>query len=266
MIFTPIFPPCMLPQFTRAIVRMPCAAIIDGLTSAHLGLPDYAQALLQHAAYVAALQACGLSVELLPADMRFPDSTFVEDVALCTPHCAIVTNPGAPSRNGERALIRPSLERYFAEIAAIDFPGTLDAGDVMMVGDHYYIGLSARTNAAGAAQLIAILAQYGMTGQAVPLRHVLHLKTGISYLEHNRLLVCGEFVDDATFASFDRIVVDAAEAYAANSLWINDRVLVPASCPQTQALIAHLGYEVIALDMSEFEKVDGGLSCLSLRW
>lgn len=256
----------MPPSFTHAIVRTPCAALIHGLTSANLGLPDYDKALQQHAAYVAALQACGLAVDILPADERFPDSTFVEDVALCTPRCALVTNPGAPSRNGERALIRPSLEKYYADIAEIRFPGTLDAGDVMMVGSHYYIGLSERTNAEGAAQLIAILAQYGMTGQAVALRHVLHLKTGISYLENNHLLVCGEFVDDPVFAQFDRIVVPSTESYAANSLWINGRVLVPASCPETMTQISALGYEVIPLVMTEFEKVDGGLSCLSLRF
>lgn len=256
----------MPPKFTRAIVRTPCKALIHGLTSANLGLPDYGKALRQHAAYVSALQACGLDVEVLPADEQFPDSTFVEDVALCTPRCVIVTNPGAPSRKAERELIRASISKYYAAIGEIRDPGTLDAGDVMMVGSHFYIGLSERTNEEGAAQLIGLLEHYGMTGQMVPLRNVLHLKTGISYLENNNLLVCGEFVDDPIFAKFNRIVVDSQEAYAANSLWINDRVLVPATCPATQSQIASLGYEVISLEMTEFEKVDGGLSCLSLRF
>lgn len=256
----------MTARFTRAIVRTPSASLIHGITTAQLGLPDHVLALQQHAAYCAALEACGLAVEVLPAEEDFPDSTFVEDVALCTPYCAVITNPGAESRNGERALIGPRLAQYYAALHAIEFPGTLDAGDVMMVGDHYYIGLSARTNAAGAAQLIAILAQYGMTGQTVPLQHVLHLKTGISYLENNNLLVCGEFVDAPAFAQFNRIVVAPEEAYAANSLWINGRVLVPHGCTQTQAQIAALGYAVVPLDMSEFEKLDGGLSCLSLRF
>lgn len=256
----------MKPHFTKAIVRTPCAALVNGITTADLGLPDYPLALQQHGEYVAALAQCGLEVLTLPADENYPDSTFVEDVALCTPACAVVTNPGAASRNGERALIGEALLGYYARYEEIQFPGTLDAGDVMMVGSHFYIGLSARTNADGARQLIAILERHGMSGQAVPLRHVLHLKTGISYLEDNHLLVCGEFVDDPTFAKFDRIVVDADEAYAANCLWVNGTVLVPAGSPKTLAKIEALGYGTIVLEMSEFEKVDGGLSCLSLRF
>jgi dimethylargininase len=258
--------PAMKPHFTKAIVRTPCAALINGITTADLGLPDYAVALQQHAAYVKALENCGLEVLILPADEGFPDSTFVEDVALCTRTCAVVTNPGAPSRNGERALIGEALRQFYPQLEEILTLGTLDAGDVMMVGGHFYIGLSERTNTEGAAQLIAILERHGMSGQAVPLQFVLHLKTGISYLENNQLLVCGEFVDDPTFAKFDRIVVETDESYAANCLWINDTVLVPAGFPKALAKIEALGYATIVLEMSEFEKVDGGLSCLSLRF
>jgi dimethylargininase len=256
----------MKPQFTNAIVRIPCKALVNGLTSANLGLPDYAKALQQHQAYVDALRQCGLEVQILLADERFPDSTFVEDVALCTPKCAVVTNPGAPSRNGERELIREVLPTYYAYIHEIQFPGTLDAGDVMMVGEHYYIGISERTNLEGAQQLCEILASRGLSGEAVPLRTVLHLKTGVSYLENNNLLVFGEFQDNLIFQGFNPILVETDEAYAANCLWINDKVLVPAGFPKTLAKIEALGYETIVLEMSEFEKIDGGLSCLSLRF
>jgi dimethylargininase len=256
----------MIPIFSQAIVRQPCHQLVHALSTANLGLPDPGRAFLQHKAYVDALEICGLEVQVLGADERFPDATFVEDVALCTPNCAILTNPGAPSRNGERELMLPVLEEYYHRICEIHFPGTLDAGDVMMVGEHFFIGISERTNYDGAMQLIEILEQFGMTGQAVPLRYMLHLKTGVSYLEHNRLLVSGEFVSDPIFSSFERIVVPVEESYAANSLWINDKVLVPASCPKTQAAIAHFGYDIIPLEMSEFEKLDGGLSCLSLRF
>ena len=256
----------MTPRFRYAILRQPSAQLIRGITTANLGQPDYRTALRQHAAYAAALTACGLKVEVLPADEDFPDAVFVEDVALCTPSCAIVTNPGAPSRNGERNLIAPLLKKYYEEISEIHSPGTLDAGDVMMVGTHFYVGLSDRTNGDGAKELISILKKHNMTGQLVPLMSVLHLKTGLSYLEHNNLLVCGEFVKDPIFASFNCIEVDRDEAYAANSLWVNDRVFVPASCPKTAAKIVGLGYEVISLDVTEFEKIDGGLSCLSLRF
>lgn len=256
----------MKPRFTHAIVRTPCRALIHGLTSTDLGLPDYDRALEQHAAYVRALEQCGLQVDILPADERFPDSTFVEDVALCTRACAVVTNPGAPSRNGERALIGQALLRYYDALEEISFPGTLDAGDVMMVGDHFYIGLSERTNAEGARQLIDILRKFRMDGEAVPLHTVLHLKTGVSYLEDNRMLVCGEFVDRPVFQAFERIVVDSDESYAANCLWVNDTVLVPAGFPKTLAKVKAAGYATIVLEMSEFAKIDGGLSCLSLRF
>lgn len=256
----------MLPRFQFAILRQPSTQLIRGITTANLGQPHYPTALRQHAAYTAALAACGIATAVFPANEEFPDAVFVEDVALCTPTCAIVTNPGAPSRNGERHLIRPILEKYYDVMEEIHAPGTLDAGDVMMVGSHFFIGLSQRTNADGAKELIRILQKHNMTGQVVPLTRVLHLKTGVSYLEHNNLLVCGEFVGNPIFAGFHCIEIDADEAYGANSLWVNDKVFVPASCPKTQAKIAALGYEVIPLEVTEFEKVDGGLSCLSLRF
>jgi len=253
-------------MFKNAIVRKPCPEMIKGLSSASLGKPDYDLAQDQHARYVDALRSCGLEVTVLDADSRFPDSTFVEDVALCTPVCAIVTNPGAPSRNGEIREILPVLHSCYDHVESITSPGTLDAGDVMMVGKHYYIGISERTNAQGADQLIRILEEYGMTGSRVPLHAMLHLKSGVSYLEQNKLLVTGEFTDHPAFAKFDRIAVDPGESYAANSLWVNDTVLVPAGFPRTLELIQQAGYRTLMLDVSEFQKLDGGLSCLSLRF
>ena len=135
-----------------------------------------------------------------------------------------------------------------------------------MVGDHYYIGLSERTNQAGAEQMIAILQQYGMQGSIVELSEVLHLKTGLGYLEQNNLLACGEFLDKPEFQSFNLLRVDTHEAYAANSVWINDTVLTPMGFPKTLALIESAGYRVREVDVSEFQKLDGGLSCLSLRF
>lgn len=253
-------------MFKNAIVRIPCPEMIEGLSSASLGKPDYKKALYQHASYVDALQSCGLEVKVLEADSRFPDSTFVEDVALCTPGCAIVTNPGAPSRNGEKQEMEPVLQAFYERMESITAPGTLDAGDVMMVGKLFYIGLSKRTNREGADQLIRILERYGMSGSTVPLNDMLHLKSGISYLEQNKLLVTGEFNDHPAFAGFQKIEVDPDEAYAANSLWINSAVLVPAGFPRTLKKIKQAGYQTIVLDVSEFRKLDGGLSCLSLRF
>ena len=136
----------------------------------------------------------------------------------------------------------------------------------MVVEDHYYIGLSERTNLKGALQLIAILKNNGFTGTLVRLQEVLHLKTGLSYLEEGNLLVCGEFISNPTFEEFIRIEVPSDEAYAANCIWVNNKVLIPSGHPITRGKIKEAGYEIIELDMSEFQKLDGGLSCLSLRF
>ena len=253
-------------MFKNAIVRKPCPEIINGLTSVSLGKPDYNKALDQHAGYVEALRSCGLNVKVLEADSQFPDSVFVEDVALCTSECAIVTNPGAPSRNDEKLEMNAVLKSFYKHIEAIEAPGTLDAGDVMMVGKHFYIGISERTNGQGAEQLISYLERYGMTGSMVPLKEMLHLKSGLSYLEQNHLLITGEFINHPAFADFQKIKVDPDESYAANSLWVNSTVLVPAGFPRTLAKIKQAGYHTLILDVSEFRKLDGGLSCLSLRF
>ncbi|MGM0588759.1 MAG: dimethylarginine dimethylaminohydrolase family protein [Bacteroidota bacterium] len=253
-------------MFSQAIVRKPSRSLINGITEAELGAPDYQRALQQHEAYITALRTCGLSVHIMDPDEAYPDSVFVEDTALLTPQGAVITRPGAPSRRGETEDIRNVVAKYFDTIQEITAPGILDAGDVMMVGDHYYIGLSDRTNPVGAEQLIAILKSWGLSGSTVELSNVLHLKTGISYLENDHLLVSGEFIDRSEFADYHCIEVPEQEAYAANSLWINERVLVPRGHPQTRQKISELGYEIIELDCSEFQKLDGGLSCLSLRF
>lgn len=252
--------------FKKAIARRPCKRIIEGLTTADPVPVDYDMAVVQHDAYVSALQELGLDVTVLPADNDFPDSTFVEDVALCTPHFAIVTNPGAPTRNGEKTAMREVLSGLFQQVETITTPGTVDSGDIMMVGAHFYIGLSSRTNTAGADQMISILERYGQTGSKVAISEMLHLKSGLSYLEKNNLLVTDEFVDHDAFRNFNRILVDQQEQYSANSLWINGTVLVPSGYPGTRSKIRGLGYPVIDLEMSEFQKIDGGLSCLSLRF
>lgn len=252
--------------FKNVIVRTPCPEMVHGITSADLGVPDYNKALVQHAEYIDALKSCGVDVTILPKDSNFPDSTFVEDAALLTPHCAVLTNPGAPSRNLEPATIKDTVESFYTHVESIKAPGTVEAGDIMMVGSHFYIGLTDRTNQEGANQMIQILEKYAMTGTAVAVEKVLHLKTGVSYLENNILMASGEFVDNPLFKSFDIIEVPDEEAYAGNSIWVNDTVITPRGYPQTLAALEKTGYRIIALDMSEFRKLDGGLSCLSLRF
>jgi len=253
-------------MFNNAIVRKPCRAMVKGLTSANLGKPDYQKALAQHAGYIEALKECGLQVRVLPADENFPDSTFVEDVALLTPNCAVLTNPGAPSRRLETRSMLETLREFYNEVEMIKEPGKVEAGDIMMVGEHYYIGLSERTNQVGAEQMISILESHGFSGSVVALNDVLHLKTGLGYLENNNLLACGEFLDKPEFQKYRLLEVEPDEAYAANSVWINGVVLTPKGFPKTRALIEAAGYKVREVDVSEFQKLDGGLSCLSLRF
>lgn len=253
-------------MFTRAIVRKPCEAIINGLTTATLGVPDYTLACEQHQDYVTALQECGLQVSELPALENYPDSCFVEDVALLTQHCAVLTHPGAQSRRGEVAYIEEVLNAFYSSTESISDEGHAEAGDIMMVGRHFYIGLSQRTNLIGANQIIRILRKHGLSGSAVEMKELLHLKTGVSYLENNNLLAFGEMMTHPDFAEYKRIEVQADEQYAANSVWINGTILIPKGFPSTLKAIQKLGYETREIAMSEFQKVDGGLSCLSLRF
>ena len=256
-------------MFQHVIVKTPCSNVLLGITSApELGKPDYQLALSQHAAYIEALKQCGVDVTVLPPDEAFPDSCFVEDVAVVTRKCAIVTNPGAPSRNGETAAIVPVLEKFYPaeHIHRITAPGTLEGGDVMMVGDTFYVGASARTNAEGIRQFADILQGYGFRCVAVPLEKVLHLKTGVNYLENGNLLVSGEFCDKECFAGYKKTEIPESEAYAANCIWVNGTVIVPKGYPAVLAAVQGLGYPTLTVDTSEFRTIDGGLSCLSLRF
>ncbi len=252
--------------FTQAIVKTPCKNMVKGIFTANLGQPDYQLALKQHENYIQALEQCGLKVVILDCDENLPDSTFIEDTCLVTPSCAIITNPGADSRKDETISVCKAVKKLGVPVEHIQNPGTLDAGDIMMVKNHYYAGLSERTNMEGALQLKNILKKYDYTSSTIKLEKVLHLKTGISYLENNNLLAFGEFLTKDELKSFNILKVDSDESYAANSVWINDKVLVPHGFHRTSAMIENAGYKIIEVDVSEFRKLDGGVSCLSLRF
>ena len=182
-------------MFKKAIVRKPGRNLLNGITTANLGIPNYSLATYQHQKYIDALKECGLTVTTLEADEDFPDSVFVEDAALLTPQCAIITNPGAIERKGEIIEMKNIVQRFYSNLEMIEEPGTLEAGDVMMIGTHFYIGLSKRTNDAGARQLIKILNKYGMTGSTISLSNSLHLKSDISYMENNNILLAGKSIN-----------------------------------------------------------------------
>jgi len=254
-------------MFKNAIVRRPGHSLVNGITSApELGKPDCGLAIKQHDAYIEALKSCGVEVTALKADERFPDSCFVEDVAVCTKKFAVITNLGASSRKGEEKEIMEVIKKYYNDIEYIKEPGTLEGGDVMMVKDHFYIGLSKRTNREGAEQLIKALEKYGMSGSIVEISEMLYLKSGLAYLEDNVLLVTGKFINNLEFKKFNKIIIDEEETYSANCIRLNDYVLVPAGYSKTKEKIKNAGFKIIVVDTSEYRKVNGGLSCLSLRF
>lgn len=256
-------------RFTKALLRPPPPTFAQGLTTARDGAPDHARALAQHQAYTAALERCGLAISVLPAEPDYPDSCFVEDVAILTPRGAIVTRPGAQSRQGEVETVAAALRVHYPDLARIMPPGTLDGGDVCNAGGHFLVGLSHRTNDEGARQLAAWLADCGYSSSTIDIRRVrrlLHLKSGLSYIGDGRVLLTSDTPSGAALAPYEQLLVPDHERYAANCVRINDRILIAAGCPQVAALLDRDGYETLALDMSEFRKMDGGLSCLSLRF
>lgn len=253
------------PAFTRAIVRGVPETMDAGITSADLGKPDLALAQTQHDRYVEVLQGCGVEVTVLEADARHPDSVFIEDTAVVTDRCAVISNPGADTRKGEVPAVEAALSGLYEKLERIAEPGTLDGGDVLQVGDHFYVGLTRRTNREGAEQLAGILRGHGFDASFVGLREFLHLKTGVAHLGGDDLVVTGELVENPAFEGYDRIVVPPEEEYGANCIRVNDHVLVAAGYEKTTEMISDRGYEVVELETSEFRKLDGGLSCLSLR-
>jgi dimethylargininase len=257
-------------MFSRAFLRTPGANVHEGLTTAGLGPPDLELMLGQHAAYRAALESSGVVTTLLDADLHYPDGCFVEDTAVVAGGLAVIARPGAPSRRGEIDAIA-DLMACRTELARIEAPGTLDGGDVLVTGKHVLVGLSSRTNEAGAGQLAALLVPRGFRVRMVPVIGLLdfsaglHLKSDVTAVG-DRLLVTRAYAGRAELADFAQIVVPDGEEYAANCLDLGNCVLVADGFPRTRDLLEREGFEVQAQDVSEFRKLDGGLSCLSLRF
>lgn len=252
-------------MFSKAIVRKPAHTFVNGISTANLGKPEINSALKQHEAYCEALIKCGLDLTVLEADPNFPDSCFVEDTAIVTKNFGIIARPGDKRRLGEEIEIKKILEPLL-KTYQIEEPGTIEGGDIMQADNRFYIGLSGRTNLHGSKQLSEILKSYNYEVYSVPVCNLLHFKTGVNYLGENNLLVHKEFCSKDDFKSFNKIIIEDEEEYAANSLRINDYVLVPKGFPKTSKSISKLGYNIIELELSEFQKLDGGLSCLSLRF
>ena len=253
-------------MFTHAIARKPGSNFSQGITTAeNEGPPSYETLIRQHEAYIATLKSIGLSVVLLDALPDHPDAYFVEDTAVVTADVAVITNPGAEARKGEVDAIAPVLAKY-RQIEKIRSPGTVDGGDVLQVGKHFFIGVSERTNHEGAGQLSRILKRFGYTYTIVPVGEGLHFKSSVNYVGKDTLLVTEDFAGNDQLEGYDSIVVNRDESYAANTLLVNDHLLVPRGYPDTLKKLEVLDCDIIELDTSEVRKMDGGLTCMSLRF
>ncbi|MFL6257408.1 MAG: dimethylarginine dimethylaminohydrolase family protein [Pyrinomonadaceae bacterium] len=224
---------------------------------------DAEAAARQHRAYCETLRACGASVSTLPPVEELPDSVFVEDTAIVLEEVAVLTRPGAVSRRGEVALIEPEVSRL-RPVLRIEPPATLEGGDVLRLGRTLYVGLSPRTNVEGAEALRRLVAPHGYEVLTVEPRGCLHLKTGCSGLDDSTVLVNPEWVDASVFRGFEVLAVDAAEPWAANVLSVAGAVCVSSSFPRTAEALAARGYDVRAVEVSEFAKAEGGMTCMSL--
>jgi dimethylargininase len=253
-------------DFNNALVRTPSRSVVQGLRAVDVGAPSYAGVLEEHAAYVAALEAAGVAVDVLPASEAFPDSVFVEDTSLVFTAGAILLRPGAATRAGEANEMAPALARRFERVLRLE-RGTAEGGDVLTTPRGVFIGCSARTNKEGAQTLVGLLDQLGLKGLAVETpRDVLHFKSDCSLLDEETVLSTGRLAASGVFDDFRVVLTPEGEEGAANALRINDRVFVAADYPRTAEMLHTLGFRVVPLATREIAKIDAGLSCMSLRW
>lgn len=254
-------------RFTHAITRKPGRTITGGLRAVDTGAPALSLMLDHHAAYVAALRATGATVVELDAADAFPDSVFVEDTALCLPQGAVVMRPGAPSRLGEVAEMAPHLRTLYSQVLEIKGPGFIEGGDILVTDREILIGRSARTDAAGIAELTSLVAPWGHKVREVfTPPGVLHFKTDCSLLDGETILSTERLAASGCFDGYRVIHTAPGEEAAANSIRFNDVVIMPAGFSGTRDAIVAAGFSVVEIGNSECAKLDGGMSCLSLRF
>jgi dimethylargininase len=224
---------------------------------------DIAKAVAQHGQYEACLASLGIAVVPLPALADQPDAVFVEDPAIVLDEVAIMTRMGAESRRGESASLAEAIAR-FRPLRWIAGPGTLEGGDVVRIGSTLFVGRSARSNDAGIAQLARELAPFGYAVEAVEMRGCLHLKSACTYLGRDTVLANRGWADLAPFANARVIDVAPGEPAAADVLAVGDTAIVPASFPETARTLDRAGWRVLAIDVSELQKAEAGVTCMSL--
>ncbi len=253
--------------FTHAVTRKPCAAVTQGLRATDTGTPNHERFLEHHTDYIAALESTGAQVTVLDPLDEFPDSVFVEDAALCLPEGAISMRPGAPSRLGESAVMAPVLAGFYDKVVPIQGPGFIDGGDILVTDREILVGASSRTNSAGVEELREIVGQWGYTVRELQTPEgVLHFKTDCSLLDENTILSTKRLAASGCFDSYTVIHVADGEEPCANSIRFNDLVVMPDGFPKTEMAVQKAGYTVRKVGNSEAAKLDGGMSCLSLRF
>ena len=253
-------------DFNAAIVRTPGRSVVDGLRANGGPAPGYPGVLAEHRAYVDALRAAQVDVTVLPALEAFPDSVFVEDPALVFTQAAILLNPGAPSRQGEARELVSTLTACFPHVLTLK-EGHADGGDILVTPGRVLIGLSARTDAKGAAALRSSLASIGLESEMVDVPDgTLHLKTDCSLLDEETILATDSLARSEWLDRYRVLVVPDEERHATNAIRVNDVVLVRAGCPRTHDMLVKHGLSVVTLPGDEIAKLDAGLSCMSLRW
>ena len=254
-------------SFNHAIVRPPSRSCVHGLRAGDTGAPDYETFCIEHSQYVAALRNQGLEITELSSLEAFPDAVFVEDVALCLPQGAVLLRPGTPSRAGEVEASQDELTRACGSRLHSLQDGHVDGGDIMLTDREVIVGLSSRTNAPGASALERIIAPWGFRIRCGPTPDgVLHFKSDSAYLGDNVVFCTQRLAATGVFDEYDIIETPLGEEGAANALRINDVVLIPAGYPETQRVLSSRGFVVEIIDISEAAKLDGGLSCMSLRF
>jgi len=227
---------------------------------------DFVRAQKQHATYEECLAAAGCKVESLPAEPELPDAVFVEDAAVAFDEIALIARPGAESRRAEVESVARALAQH-RKPARIEPPGTLDGGDVLRIGKRVLVGLSQRTNAAGIGQMRAALAPFGYSVESVPVKGCLHLKSAATQVAENTVLLNPRWIDRALFPGMDCIEVAPEEPLAANALWLcsgQGGVIFPAEYPATRARLEACGIRIVPVEVSEFAKAEGGVTCCSI--
>jgi len=253
-------------HFSKAITRTPSDSATAGLRAADRGIPDITQMKADHAAYCDSLRATGASVTILPASDDFPDAQFVEDTALCLANGIIFMAPGAPSRLGEVALMQAAIADLFPATATIMPPAHIEGGDILVTAHEILVGTSSRTNEAGIAALRDIVTPWGYQVRQVQTPPgVLHFKTDCSLIDDTVILTTKRLAEAGCFDDYTKIFTADGEEEAANTIRFNDVVIMSAGFPQTHSRIEAAGYKVVTINNSECAKIDGGMSCLSLR-